>query len=167
MMKLLLHNNSAMTAAALDATGGGAADGFCCAMLRFVVGDVGTSLALAYLPRFVGDGEGRRPLDTKAAQPTVRQVLRAGWCLSAVCVLAFDARGVAWFIAHVGPGGAAPSQVPAADGAELLQRRDDVGGALLATRDLRFLCTWYAGLGGGLGGAPVHPRAGWDCRRSG
>ena len=44
--------------------------------------------ALAYLPRFVGDGEGRRPLDTKAAAPTVRQVLRAGWCLSAVCVLA-------------------------------------------------------------------------------
>ena len=40
-------------------------------MFCFVVGDVGTSLALAYLPRFVGDGEGRRPLDTKAAAPAI------------------------------------------------------------------------------------------------
>ena len=48
-------------------------------MFCFVIGDVGTSLALAYLPRFVGDGEGRRPLDTKSGPaPTVRQVLRAG-----------------------------------------------------------------------------------------
>ena len=120
------------------------------AMFCFVVGDVGTSLALAYLPRFVGDGEGRRPLDTKAAQPTVRQVLRAGWCLSAVCVLASTLvvlrgslltsdRAVQRAIARCLP----LTVLNFCFHATAVTSE----GALLATRDLRFLCTWYAGLG--------------------
>ena len=115
MMKLLLHNSvAAMTAAALDATQTAAHTvvfSTQLAMFCFVVGDVGTSLALAYLPRFVGDGEGRRPLDTKggpadrAAGPEGGLVPLGGLCLS------FDARGVAWFAPHVGPGrAAAPSR---------------------------------------------------------
>ena len=151
MMKLLLHNSSAMTAAALDATQTAAHTVvFSVAMFCFVVGDVGTSLALAYLPRFVGDGEGRRLLDTKAAQPTVRQVLRAGWCLSAVCVLASTLvvlrgslltsdRAVQRAIARCLP----LTVLNFCFHATAVTSE----GALLATRDLGFLCTWYAGLG--------------------
>ena len=34
----------------------------------------------------VGEGVGRRPLDTRAAAPTVAQVLRVAWSISALCV---------------------------------------------------------------------------------
>ena len=69
MMKLLLHNSSAMTAAALDATQTAAHTVvFSVAMFCFVVGDVGTSLALAFLTSTSSSAtaKGRRPLDTKA-----------------------------------------------------------------------------------------------------
>lgn len=151
LMKLLLHNSSAMTAAALDPVQTAAHTVvFSVAMFCFVVGDVGTSLALAYLPRFVSKGEGRRPLDTKAAAPTVRQVLRVGWCLSALCVAA--STGVVIRSSLLTTDTAVQRAIAACLPLTVLNfcfhaTAVTAEGALLATRDLRFLCKWYAGMG--------------------
>ena len=80
----------------------------------------------------------------------MRQVLRAGWCLSAVCVLASTLvvlrgslltsdRAVQRAIARCLP----LTVLNFCFHATAVTSE----GALLATRDLRFLCTWYAGLG--------------------
>merc|ERR1719482_491199 len=151
MMKLLVHNSSAMTAAALDPVQTAAHTVvFSVAMFCFVIGDVGTSLALAYLPRFVGEGEGRRPLDTKAAAPTVRQVLRVTWCLSALCVAA--STSVVLRGSLLTPDKAVQAAIAKCLPLTVLNfcfhaTAVTSEGALLATRDLRFLCSWYAGLG--------------------
>lgn len=151
LMKLLLHNSSAMTAAALDPVQTAAHTVvFSVAMFCFVVGDVGTSLALAYLPRFVSEGDGRRPLDTKAAAPTVRQVLRVGWCLSALCVAASTAVIIRSSLLTTDT--AVQRAIAACLPLTVLNfcfhaTAVTAEGALLATRDLRFLCKWYAGMG--------------------
>ena len=80
----------------------------------------------------------------------MRQVLRAGWCLSAVCVLASTLvvlrgslltsdRAVQRAIARCLP----LTVLNFCFHATAVTSE----GALLATRDLGFLCTWYAGLG--------------------
>ena len=151
LMKLLLHNSSAMTAAVLDPVQTAAHTVvFSVAMFCFVVGDVGTSLALAYLPRFVSEGDGRRPLDTKAAAPTVCQVLRVGWCMSALCVAA--STGVVIRSSLLTTDTAVQRAIAACLPLTVLNfcfhaTAVTAEGALLATRDLRFLCKWYAGMG--------------------
>ena len=80
----------------------------------------------------------------------MRQVLRAGWCLSAVCVLSSTL--VVLSVSLITSDRAVQRAIARCLPLTVLNfcfhaTAVTSEGALLATRDLRFLCTWYAGLG--------------------
>lgn len=92
-VKLLVHNS--MTAAAASLGGAQAAAHtalLSIAMFCFTFGDVGSSMAQAFLPAFYRDettAEGKptkATFDLEAAKPTFQKLLRVTWCISASVV---------------------------------------------------------------------------------
>ena len=152
VVKLFLHNSAAKTAASM---GGAAAAAhtviFSVAMFCFVLGDVGTSLALAFLPRFAkngGEAEGRLAFDVAAARPSVANILRVCWTISGVCVAASSAvvlRGARAFTTDGAVVNAVAACLPLTAGTLALHASAvTLEGVLLVRRDLGFLCGFYA-----------------------
>uniref|UniRef100_A0A7S0J3Q8 Protein DETOXIFICATION n=1 Tax=Calcidiscus leptoporus TaxID=127549 RepID=A0A7S0J3Q8_9EUKA len=92
-VKLLVHNS--LTAAAASLGGAQAAAHtalLSIAMFCFTFGDVGSSMAQAFLPAFYrdepsSDGKHTKALfDLSAAKPTFQQLIRVTWCISASVV---------------------------------------------------------------------------------
>lgn len=97
-IKMGVHNGAAATAAALGGSAAAAHTAlFATAMLCFTFGDVGSSLAQAYLPAFsVASAPSagsppppapvRKTFDVAASRPTLAQLLRCTLCISATVV---------------------------------------------------------------------------------
>lgn len=99
LMKNLMHNSAAITAASLGGAEAAAHTTiFATAMLCYTAGDVGSSLAQAFLPAFANKKgsiggmsvwEGDSGFDLKNARPNILKILQTAWCISAtVCALA-------------------------------------------------------------------------------
>ena len=132
---------------------------FSIATFCFVLGDVGTSLALAFLPGFLRAEApaARTPLDRGAeldvarARPTIANVLKVSWSISAVCVAlstGIASKGARAFTSQASVVAAirrclSLMALTFASHASAVT----LEGVLLVERDLGFLCAFYACLG--------------------
>ncbi|KAJ1448115.1 hypothetical protein M885DRAFT_540329 [Pelagophyceae sp. CCMP2097] len=153
LMKLVLHNSAAMTAVALGGVNAAAHTViYSVAIFCFVLGDVGTSLALAYLTPYYN--EETKVFDLEAAKATINSVLRVCWSISAVCVAVSSliiARGAAAFTADQAVIQSIRKVLPLT-AATLAMHCSAVTleGLLLIKRDFKFLCAVYAVIGLGV-----------------
>lgn len=93
-VKIGLHNSCAATAASLGGAPAAAHTAlFAVAMLCFTFGDVGSSLSQAFLPVFAAESKGDRKstngalnFDMAAAMPTLKQLLKCTFTISATVV---------------------------------------------------------------------------------
>lgn len=162
----LVHYNGVMRSAALVGGADAAAHVivFSVAIFSFVVGDVCSSITQAFIPpyyseHFKNKDKRRTSLEDRAstaatnnaAQPMVMQILRVALSLSSVCAAAAFAvvSACAKFMTDDPLVSAASLKLRPWIVAVLSLHATAIAmeGALLARRDLRFLCGLYAGLG--------------------
>ena len=157
-MKMLLHNSASITAAGL-----GGADAaahtvvMSVAMFCFVLGDVGSSLAQAFLPMYYDEAKAGRSkffvdaFDLAAARPAITTVLRVSWAIEGVAVAVSStiiSRGTWAFTKDAGVAAAITRVLPMT--ALTLAGHSSavtLEGVLLVQRRFGFLCAMYAVLG--------------------
>lgn len=164
LCKLLLHNSASVTASAIGDGLAGPAHTviMSVAMFCFVLGDVGSSLAQAFLPTYckkravdvdggyceiADDGSGPS-FDLEKARPAIKAVLRVSVSISAVCVAVSSAiltMGAGAFTSDAAVATTLRNALPfTAATLSMHASAVTLEGLLLVQRRLGFLCRVYA-----------------------